>query len=232
MSSTVGMRLRMTIYGESHGPSIGIVLDGLPPNITIDLGAIEKEMARRVPGQSPLSTHRKETDQFTIESGFFEGKTTGMALCARIVNHDAHSKDYSLLKDVMRPSHGDYPGYVKSHGANDYRGGGAFSGRLTAPLVFAGAVAKQLLRQKESSSVLMWPALVRPAIGRSIRWEKLTKRCCTLAIITLPPWMIRCVRSWKASSVPPRRTRIPLAASSNVWLSIFPWGSGNPISIL
>ena len=83
MSSTVGMRLRMTIYGESHGPSIGIVLDGLPPNITIDLGAIEKEMARRVPGQSPLSTHRKETDQFTIESGFFEGKTTGMALCAR-----------------------------------------------------------------------------------------------------------------------------------------------------
>ena len=148
MSSTVGMRLRMTIYGESHGPSIGIVLDGLPPNITIDLGAIEKEMARRVPGQSPLSTHRKETDQFTIESGFFEGKTTGMALCARIVNHDAHSKDYSLLKDVMRPSHGDYPGYVKSHGANDYRGGGAFSGRLTAPLVFAGAVAKQLLRQK------------------------------------------------------------------------------------
>lgn len=148
MSSTVGMRLRMTIYGESHGPSIGIVLDGLPPNITIDLGAIEKEMARRVPGQSPLSTHRKETDHFTIESGFFEGKTTGMALCARIVNHDAHSKDYSLLKDVMRPSHGDYPGYVKSHGANDYRGGGAFSGRLTAPLVFAGAVAKQLLRQK------------------------------------------------------------------------------------
>lgn len=74
MSSTVGMRLRMTIYGESHGPSIGIVLDGLPPNITIDLGAIEKEMARRVPGQSPLSTHRKETDQFTIESGFLKGR--------------------------------------------------------------------------------------------------------------------------------------------------------------
>ena len=148
MSSTFGDRIRMTIFGESHGPSIGIVLDGLPAGVPLDLAAIEKEMKRRAPGQSKLATPRKETDSFTLESGFFEGRTTGMALCARIENHNAHSKDYSLLKDVMRPGHGDYPGFVKLHGANDYRGGGSFSGRLTAPLVFAGAVAKQLLAKE------------------------------------------------------------------------------------
>jgi chorismate synthase len=148
MSSTIGDRIKMTIYGESHGPSIGVVLDGLPAGVPLNLEAIEKEMKRRAPGQNKLATPRKETDSFTIESGFFEGKTTGMALCIRIQNHNAHSKDYSLLKDVMRPGHGDYPGFVKFHGANDYRGGGSFSGRLTAPLVFAGAVAKQLLAQE------------------------------------------------------------------------------------
>ncbi len=148
MSSTIGDRIKMTIYGESHGPSIGVVLDGLPAGVALDLEAIGREMKRRAPGQNKLATPRKETDSFTIESGFFEGRTTGMALCVRIENHNAHSRDYSLLKDVMRPGHGDYPGFIKFHGANDYRGGGSFSGRLTAPLVFAGAVAKQLLSRE------------------------------------------------------------------------------------
>uniref|UniRef100_UPI0025DEBBBF chorismate synthase n=1 Tax=Acidaminococcus timonensis TaxID=1871002 RepID=UPI0025DEBBBF len=124
------------------------VMDGLPAGVELDLAAIEKEMKRRAPGSSKLATPRKEADSFTLESGFFNGKTTGMALCARIANTNAHSRDYSKMKEVMRPGHGDYPGYVKFHGCNDYRGGGTFSGRLTAPLVFAGAVAKQLLAQK------------------------------------------------------------------------------------
>lgn len=141
----MGEQIKLTIFGESHGPSIGVVMDGLPAGVELDLGAIEKEMGRRAPGKSKLATPRKESDSFVIESGFFNGKTTGMALCARIPNTNAHSKDYSKMKDLMRPGHGDYAGYVKFHGCNDYRGGGSFSGRLTAPLVFAGAVAKQLL---------------------------------------------------------------------------------------
>lgn len=149
MSSVMGERIKLTIFGESHGPSIGVVIDGLPAGIELDLEEICREMKRRAPGQSKLATPRKEADEFLIESGFFEGKTTGMALCARIPNTNAHSKDYSKLKSTMRPSHGDYPGYVKFHGCNDYRGGGSFSGRLTAPLVFAGAVAKQLLAQED-----------------------------------------------------------------------------------
>lgn len=147
MSSTFGDKIKMTIFGESHGPAIGIVLDGLPAGIELDMAAINREMARRAPGKNAFSTARAEKDAVEIQSGFFQGKTTGMALCGLIHNSDAHSKDYSLLKEVMRPSHGDYPGYVKFKGCNDYRGGGSFSGRLTAPLVFAGAIAKQILAQ-------------------------------------------------------------------------------------
>ena len=145
MSSTLGEQIKMTIFGESHGPAIGLVIDGLPAGIELDMEALDKEMARRAPGKSQLTTARAETDQYVIESGVFQGKTTGMAICVLIPNKDQRSKDYSLLKDIMRPGHGDYPGHVKFHGFNDYRGGGSFSGRLTAPLVFMGAVAKQML---------------------------------------------------------------------------------------
>ena len=147
MSGIYGMNIKMSIYGESHGKAIGVVLDGLPPGLALDEEAIAAEMARRAPGQSALTTARKEKDAVEIQSGFFNGYTTGTPLCARIANSDQHSKDYSILKDKMRPGHGDYAGYVRYQGYNDYRGGGHFSARLTAPLVFAGAVAKQALAQ-------------------------------------------------------------------------------------
>ncbi len=148
MSGIYGMNIKMTIYGESHGASIGLVLDGVPPGLQLDLEAIEKEMARRAPGKNLLSTQRKESDSFAIQSGFFNGYTTGTPLCVVIKNSDQHSKDYSILADKMRPGHADYAGYVRYQGFNDYRGGGHFSGRLTAPLVFVGAVAKQALAQQ------------------------------------------------------------------------------------
>ena len=147
MSGIYGMNIKMAIYGESHGASIGLVIDGVPPGLKLDLEQIEKEMARRAPGKNQLSTQRKESDSFAIQSGFFEGYTTGTPLCVVIKNSDQHSKDYSILKDKMRPGHADYAGFVRYQGFNDYRGGGHFSGRLTAPLVFMGAVAKQALAQ-------------------------------------------------------------------------------------
>ncbi|MDO5474292.1 MAG: chorismate synthase [Phascolarctobacterium sp.] len=148
MSGIYGMNIKMAIYGESHGASIGLVIDGVPPGLKLDLEQIEKEMARRAPGKNQLSTQRKESDSFAIQSGFFEGYTTGTPLCVVIKNSDQHSKDYSILKDKMRPGHADYAGFVRYQGFNDYRGGGHFSGRLTAPLVFMGAVAKQALAQQ------------------------------------------------------------------------------------
>ncbi len=148
MSSTFGDCVKGTIFGESHGKSIGIVIDGLRAGLEIDEELISKELARRAPGQNSMGTMRKERDSYVIQSGIFNGKTTGGPICIMIANADTHSSDYSIMSQVMRPSHGDYPGYVKSGGCNDYRGGGSFSGRLTAPLVVLGALAKQCLAQE------------------------------------------------------------------------------------
>jgi chorismate synthase len=148
MSGMWGNKLKFSIFGESHGVGIGITIDGLPPGVEINMEEVMQEMARRAPGKSNLSTARKETDTPEILSGFFEGKTTGTPLCAVIRNSDMHSKDYGKLKNLMRPGHADYPGFIRYSGFNDYRGGGSFSGRITAPLVFAGAICKQVLEGK------------------------------------------------------------------------------------
>ena len=140
--------MNYTIFGESHGPAIGVTLTGVPAGLELDWAAIEKDMARRAPGKSPLATTRKEADQVQVLSGVFEGKTTGSPLCAMIANTDTRSADYSKTRDLARPGHADYPAHVRYQGFNDYRGGGHFSGRLTAPLVFAGAIAKQILAQR------------------------------------------------------------------------------------
>ena len=137
--------MKYTIFGESHGPAIGVVLTGVPAGLELDLDAVRAELARRAPGKNALSTARKEADEPEILSGLFEGKTTGAPLCAMIRNTDTRSADYTAVKDVARPGHADYAAHVRYDGCNDYRGGGHFSGRLTAPLVFAGAVARQLL---------------------------------------------------------------------------------------
>ena len=140
--------MKHIIFGESHGPAIGVVLEYVPPGIAVDMDFIRAEMARRAPGKSPMSTARREADEPLILSGVFEGKTTGTPLCAVIENTDTRSRDYARLKDLPRPGHADYAGHVRYEGCNDYRGGGHFSGRLTAPLVFAGAMAKLILREK------------------------------------------------------------------------------------
>jgi len=147
MSATWGNKVHYTIFGESHGKGIGITIDGLPPGLILNLDEIAREMARRAPGQNPLATARLEKDSFTIWSGFINGKTTGTPLCAIIENQDQKSTDYEAMMQKFRPGHADYSGYIKYNGFNDIRGGGHFSGRLTAPLVFAGAIAKQLLNQ-------------------------------------------------------------------------------------
>lgn len=148
MAATYKNHIELTIFGESHGKAIGIVIGNLPSGIHIDEQEIAKDMKRRAPGQNLMSTARKEADRVEIISGLQDGITTGAPLTGIIYNRDQHSKDYSLLKSYMRPGHSDYPAYVKYHGHNDVRGGGHFSGRITAPIVFAGNIAKQILKQK------------------------------------------------------------------------------------
>lgn len=148
MGANWGRNIRLSIFGESHGSAIGINIDGLPAGVEIDLDKIERHMERRAPGRSAFSTQRKEKDGVEILSGIYEGKTTGAPICGIIKNEDKKSKDYSKLKEVMRPGHSDYPAYIKYHGYNDVRGGGHFSGRITAPIVFAGSIAREILAKK------------------------------------------------------------------------------------
>jgi chorismate synthase len=144
--STFGQLFRLTTFGESHGAAIGGIVDGCPAGIAIDLESIQQDMDRRRPGQSDLSTPRKESDTVELLSGVFEGISTGHPIAFLIRNSDQRSKDYDKLKEVYRPSHADYVHEVK-YGHRDHRGGGRSSARETASRVAGGAIAKQLLRQ-------------------------------------------------------------------------------------
>ena len=148
MSNTLGSKYRVIIFGQSHSPMIGAVIEGVPAGVVPDMGVISAFMARRAPGGA-LSTPRNEADAVKIIAGLNErGETCGAPLTAVIENTNAHSQDYDALRDVPRPGHADYAAFVKFAGHNDIRGGGQFSGRLTAPLCFAGALAMQLLAEK------------------------------------------------------------------------------------
>jgi chorismate synthase len=147
MGNTFGSLFRVTTFGESHGKAIGAVIDGCPAGLLIDEHFIQNDLDRRKPGQSKITTQRRESDRAEILSGVFEGKTTGAPICLVIPNEDQKSKDYAHIADKYRPSHADYT-YQTKYGFRDYRGGGRSSARETAARVAAGAVAKQYLIQK------------------------------------------------------------------------------------
>ena len=144
MNNTFGSIFKITSFGESHGPGVGVVVDGCPAGIAIDEDKIQLDLNRRKPGQSALTTSRKEEDNFEILSGVFEGVTTGSPIAILIKNEDARSKDYGHIADKYRPSHADYT-YQEKYGLRDYRGGGRASARITAGWVAAGAIAKQVI---------------------------------------------------------------------------------------
>ncbi len=148
MSSTYGEKIKISVFGESHGGGIGVVIDGLPAGEAIDFDAVLAQMARRAPGRDKTATPRKESDTPRVLSGMLGNVLTGAPLCAVIENTNTRSQDYGNLLAKPRPGHSDYTAYIKYHGANDIRGGGHFSGRITAPLVFAGAVCRQLLERR------------------------------------------------------------------------------------
>lgn len=147
MGNSYGKVFRITTFGESHGPAIGVVIDGCPAGLPIDEAFIQSELSRRKPGQSRITTQRKEDDTFQILSGVFEGVTTGMPIAITIPNQDQRSKDYSHIANTFRPSHADFT-YESKYGVRDYRGGGRSSARETAARVAAGAIAKLLLRHE------------------------------------------------------------------------------------
>jgi chorismate synthase len=139
--------MHYTLFGTSHGPAVGVLIEDVPAGITLDMPAIAEDLRRRS-GGGALTTARHEADAVEVLSGVFEGRTTGEPVCLLLRNGDVRSADYEALKNIARPGHADYTAFVASRGFNDPRGGGSFSGRLTAPLVAAGAVAKQVLKEQ------------------------------------------------------------------------------------
>ena len=150
--NTLGKNIRLTSYGESHGEVIGAVLDGFPAGFTVDKSFIQYQLDRRKPGQSSISTPRTENDEVIINSGVFEGKTTGAPIHFQIKNTNQNPKDYMHLKDVYRPSHADYT-YEARYGVRDYRGGGRSSARVTSGWVAAGSLVQDLLAKEKGICV-------------------------------------------------------------------------------
>jgi chorismate synthase len=156
MSSTTGLLFRVTTWGESHGPALGAVVDGCPPGVHLSADDIQPDLDRRRPGQSRLSSQRKEPDRVEIASGVFEGRTTGTPISLRIENADAEPGAYDHLKDLFRPSHADFTYHAKFGGHRDWRGGGRASARETASRTAAGAIARKLLLERWGVEVVAW----------------------------------------------------------------------------
>lgn len=146
MSSSWGKLYNITLFGQSHGPQVGVVINGVPAGIPINMDSIIKDLDKRRPGQGAYATKRSETDEPFILSGINNNYTNGSPICVTFKNSDTHSNDYDDLKRFPRPSHADYPAFIKYSGFNDSKGGGHFSGRITVGMVFAGALAKEILR--------------------------------------------------------------------------------------
>lgn len=146
MSSKLGHIIQISLFGESHGKGIGVILEGIKAGECIDEGALSSLLERRAPGRNPLTSQRREVDSPQILSGIYKGKTTGSPICLYVANQDKRSQDYDLT--APRPSHGDYPAYIKHRGFADLRGGGHFSGRLTLGMCMAGGIALQILERK------------------------------------------------------------------------------------
>src|SRR3954462_15695124 len=155
MGSSFGSLFRVTTWGESHGGSIGAVVDGCPPRLELSESDIQPDLDRRAPGQSSLVTQRKETDGVRIVSGVFEGKTLGTPIAMTIANEDQRSGDYSEMKEKYRPSHADYT-YDAKYGIRDWRGGGRTSARETATRVAAGAIARKVLAERHKVEIVAW----------------------------------------------------------------------------
>lgn len=165
-----GSQLKLAVFGESHGPAIGMVLDGFPAGMEVDFGLLRRQLERRRPSSAAFSTKRKEPDEPKALSGIASGVTCGSPICMLIENRDARSADYRT--EIFRPSHADYTGFIRYKGFNDAAGGGHFSGRLTAPLVMAGALCRQYLREKLGVEIFGRIKSIGKVNDRALEYEK------------------------------------------------------------
>lgn len=220
LANTFGALYRMTTFGESHGKALGVIVDGCPAGVELDLPAIQEELNRRRPGQSTLVTPRKEKDEFEILSGVFEGKTTGCPIMAIIHNEDVKSKDYAEIKDLFRPGHADFT-YFAKYGHRDYRGGGRSSARETAARVIAGAIAKQVLKP-HGISFKGGVTQVGNVAAEKYLWEQVEQN----EVRSVDPDKLDAMREEIERA---RKDRDSVGGKVEVWAEGVPAGLGEPI---
>ena len=223
--NTFGKIFRFTTWGESHGPAIGCVVDGCPPNIKITEKDIQIELNKRKPGQSKFTTQRKEDDKVNILSGVFEGKTTGTPISMIIYNKDMRSRDYETIKNKFRPGHADYA-YWKKYGIRDYRGGGRSSARETAMRVAAGAIARKVIEKKLQTKYKITGALVQ--IGKNkINYENWNDKIIEKNNFFCPDKTI--IPTWEKLINKARKEGSSLGAIIEIRCSGIPAGLGEPV---
>ncbi len=194
MNNSFGEQFRVTTFGESHGPALGAIVDGVPAGLELDEAYIQKALDRRKPGQSVFTTPRKEADAVEILSGVFEGRTTGTPVALLIRNQDQRSRDYGDLAEVFRPGHADY-GFFRKYGIRDYRGGGRSSGRETAARVAAGAIAAKYLQEKYGIVIRAWTEAVAGISGKKTDFDFIEKNALRAADPDRYPAMEEAVRN-------------------------------------
>ena len=194
MNNSFGEQFRVTTFGESHGPALGAIVDGVPAGLELDEAYIQKALDRRKPGQSVFTTPRKEADAVEILSGVFEGRTTGTPVALLIRNQDQRSRDYGDLAEVFRPGHADY-GFFRKYGIRDYRGGGRSSGRETAARVAAGAIAAKYLQEKYGIVIRAWTEAVAGISGKKTDVDFIEKNALRAADPDRYPAMEEAVRN-------------------------------------
>ncbi|MDP8211789.1 MAG: chorismate synthase [Candidatus Zapsychrus exili] len=196
--NSFGKIFKITTFGESHGPALGVVIDGVLPGIGLTINDIQSELDKRRPGQNNITTQRKEKDSVEILSGMFKGKTTGAPLTLLIRNDDTKSEDYSNIKDVFRPGHADYT-YFKKYGTRDYRGGGRSSGRETVARVAAGAVAKKILSE-HSINIVAYTLSISDVVAKKIDYSVIEKNPIRTADLSVVDDMLQKIEEAKANN--------------------------------
>lgn len=230
MSSIWGNKLKISVFGESHGQGIGVTIDGFPSGFEIDLSFIKNQMNRRRPGKNKLSTARNEADSLNIISGIFEGKTTGTPICCIIYNEDKKSSDYDKIKDSPRPGHSDYTASVKYKGFNDYRGGGHFSGRLTAAIVFAGALCMSMLQKNYGVFIASHIKNIHGIEDEKLNLEYIDKDCLEkLSNMDFPVISSECGESMKKEILSAKDNSDSVGGIVESFVINMPAGIGEPL---
>src|SRR3990170_6828289 len=224
--NSIGKEFVVTSFGESHGKIVGVIVDGCPAGLPLSESDVQAELDRRIPAQPKIVSGIIEKDKVQIQSGIFNGFTTGAPIAMTVTNKDVDSSDYEAMKDLPRPGHADYTARVKYGGFNDYRGGGRFSGRITVALIMAGAIAKKLLNQVQVDVFAYTKSIGNVKLDKSLSYEEVRSHRYETAV-RCPD--IDCAKKMEEAIVAARKEGDSLGGIIEIIASNVPVGVGEPL---